>query len=687
MADPVDIYGPDPSTLPELPAEWHGTQVAAPPIDMLGTPAEVVAAPTPEPEADPFLAAMGGPVRTGAFRLQDVDLANLDAPTAPAEAYPWLAKGPVPGPATGPVAVGAHDAFDEAMGRTGGGFEYETADNGIERPSVELVPEALDPMTAEQQADFMLNRGPEYVAAQEARINAEREQAVNAIRQPAVKSIAEQSQARTVAYNQQMAAAKAERAKLNQAGEQLKGDRWWSSRSTAQKGAAYIAAMIGGFLKPGGPNGAIDMFMHLVDQDIEMQKADRANKEHAVSQMFEVAGDELRAGETVRLTALSDLEEKLKTAYAGFDPAGTTALGIAKGIQHVQGEKAKAAAAQEATDYKRATEAAEFQLKLQAQAETARNNRSQNAVAWAGRNDAKARLGLDAAREGLIADGKGGWMRDPNAPVDPNAIKLQAEADKALSDAEKARRENDPAERERTLGVGGLKRKDGKPILFRNEAVAEKIGKAKAATDMAASLVDSLKVLRDDEGFSSNTIKSDRWRQMQADYASLQLEIKNTAELGVLAGPDMDIIGKALGTNDPTEFRDITAGLEAARKNLVNKLNYTIRSNDPQAERYEPERSEPAKAAARTKEESVAALTQPMPPHVRDNPESRAKYLEGRQEAVKQLLKRHDPSASEIRAWAKSIAPEIESLGLTQAETNAILIPLTDRLYQLESKK
>src|SRR3990172_8711162 len=76
-------------------------------------------------------------------------------------------------------------------------------------------------------------------------------------------------------------------------------------------------------------------------------------------------------------------------------------------------------------------------------------------------------------------------------------------------------------------------------------------------------------------GWSSDTAKSRERQKLKANWAAVVGEAKGEGQLalGVLTGPDMALVGEFLGTSDPTEFRDPTAGIMKARENLINATN------------------------------------------------------------------------------------------------------------------
>jgi hypothetical protein len=124
--------------------------------------------------------------------------------------------------------------------------------------------------------------------------------------------------------------------------------------------------------------------------------------------------------------------------------------------------------------------------------------------------------------------------------------------------------------------IPGITLPDGKPFYASGDQTeAKKLRAAAGDTTSLVGLMDKIVELRAKYGWSSDLLKSPEWQQMQASGAFAQLVSKGEGvfQLGVLTGPDVDIIGKATGIKDPTELRDPTPGIKAARVNLIDRFN------------------------------------------------------------------------------------------------------------------
>lgn len=132
-----------------------------------------------------------------------------------------------------------------------------------------------------------------------------------------------------------------------------------------------------------------------------------------------------------------------------------------------------------------------------------------------------------------------------------------------------------------------LAQKDGSNFLAPTEKDAQDIRGSKTAVDNLLRLTDEIVRLREEHGHEPDFTKSTAWQQMQANWADSVIQAKEMDKLGVLAGPDMSIIGKQLGTSDPTELRNIIPGLRKFRANTLDNFNTKLRAHNYTGERYD----------------------------------------------------------------------------------------------------
>jgi hypothetical protein len=380
--------------------------------------------------------------------------------------------------------------------------------------------------------------------------------------------------------------------KLSQA--KVDPDRWMSTRSGGQKLAALIAVIAGGLYQGrtgGARNIGMDMIQQHIDRDIEAQKQDIESGRYAlgvrqnqVAQEFARTGNLYEAAEKVRLATYQAAINRMQTEQQNFDPRGTGWLNYAASIQDMRGRSAQAGEAMRKTIF-------EEQYKVETLRQTVEQHADQR---WKDRQEVALGWAKEARESGKDKADNTVWNPDqlralntvpgvPPPPVPP--IKMtQAEYTKWLGTQKEgeqykaAARANSPEERNREFAVGEIQDNTGSPVQFRSTSAADKIAASKGAVDSGAELVDKIIAARRKYGWSADLVKSPEWQQMQANYGQLVLSKKNVDQLGVLSEGDMELIGKALGTKDPTEVRDPTPGLKEARANMVGNLNAQIRA-------------------------------------------------------------------------------------------------------------
>jgi hypothetical protein len=108
-----------------------------------------------------------------------------------------------------------------------------------------------------------------------------------------------------------------------------------------------------------------------------------------------------------------------------------------------------------------------------------------------------------------------------------------------------------------------------------SEGEIAKLRDTKSASDFVVDVLD--RVRRRRTGWTSDFAKSDENQQLKADWAAAKVIAKDVLGLGALSGPDEALIDNFLGTDDPTQWRDPTAGIEASRRNVLGIYNSRAR--------------------------------------------------------------------------------------------------------------
>jgi hypothetical protein len=409
VALPVDIYGQtvpfDDGTgvaAPWPPADWQLPQVAAPPVP---APIEPVVAlpPAPLPGLDPAAEMT--------FAPDDLSL-------------PQPAPGPAPAPA--PWAPPEWDIATRPAELPPAAAQPAAPDLGAE---LDFAPDdfADDPATTDELARQGALSPEDFAAETEARKIAREQFASDRRDQLAAENAqAERDNLRARAR----ADARAAQESLDIAAdvEDLRKRepdqaRYYKNANPIETILTGIAAVLGGYINPGGPNGAIDLMKSRINADIDEQVRDLNDagrqlekRQGAVADLYARNGDAFRSAETARLAAWQGVDEQLAAEAAKYDPRGTAAQRIIAARTAAQAEKAKSAAVLEEKLYTRARDDEKFQLEKDKYAETVRSRRQSAGEASAGRRAADERWMFE---NGATRDASGKLVRDPNAPGKP----------------------------------------------------------------------------------------------------------------------------------------------------------------------------------------------------------------------------------------------------------------------------
>lgn len=376
---------------------------------------------------------------------------------------------------------------------------------------------------------------------------------------------------------------------------------------TWRKVLGVIASIIGGFAPHG--NVGLQAVSGLVDQAAAMQRTKLAEVNHqrgALGENVARAGDLYKAEEATRLAAWDGVIGRLESEVQQFDPRGTTALRVMDTINQAKAKRAEHAAKYLATQQKQIENALKEQREIAQLQETQRHNvageKTDATRAYADLLRAKTEDKKATAEAGTTYTpeqlGQLYGVTDPALvppiPMNPKQYDKWLEAKQKGGQVTKVTQETAAEERNRELAVGEIVDDQGNPVKFRTPEFAGKLAKSKGSADNAVRLIDKIIAARTKSGWESDWVNGPVKRQLAGDMASLQLEKKNTDELGVLAGPDMDLINKSIGTADPSEWRDsVLPGLRNARSNIVEQLNAKVRAEAvmPKGrtlQRYEP---------------------------------------------------------------------------------------------------
>lgn len=350
----------------------------------------------------------------------------------------------------------------------------------------------------------------------------------------------------------------------------INNDRWWSSRDTGQKVAGFMSAIIGGLLAPhhGGRNDAIDFIMKQIDQDIQSQVGDLQNRRGAlaerrgiVAQAMETSRDLYRAKETARMAALEQIDKELGAEAQKFNPEGTVAMSIELARRQVRAERAAQQSKTRQQLFENTHKMLEYQEKHRSNVADEKNARRQVGLGYAGLKQQAAEFDFKRKLE---------------------TGKFNLDVDKAMFEREKERLKLEAQRRGDPLAVLSpekyfnqvaptLLNKDGSHFVYKSEKQAHEGMKMEGAVREVVALIDDITELRHRVGSETTLVNSKEYQDMASRGNKLWLKLKNTEGLGVLAGPDMDILSAMTG--DPNQFRDQLGKLISLRETTLRGYN------------------------------------------------------------------------------------------------------------------
>jgi hypothetical protein len=362
--------------------------------------------------------------------------------------------------------------------------------------------------------------------------------------------------------------------------------------------AAVVASAIGGWASPatGGRNLALEEINKVAEAHLANQWRALEGKKASLGDQAAVERDMFREKQKLVMAGLDSSIAQISTKMQQFDPRGQVAMDARNQIAQLQAARAKVAhdAAQDA--FKSNLDLAKFGLDQERHAlDIAKFNAEQRKAA------AAAAGGVRLQPEQFAALG----LEKPPIPMTQKEWSQWAEGKKKTTDIAIAgqdlatkQRANDPNERNRELGIGDITYDDGSPVQFRSPEFAGKLADTKASADQAANLIDEMIRIRNRSGWTSDTVKSPDWQRAQGALASLLLEAKQTDQLGVLSGSDIELEMKKLtGGVDPTGARDPIPALKAGRDRMLNSLNAKIHAQAVPAPGKKLKRWEPPNLA------------------------------------------------------------------------------------------
>lgn len=543
---------PPPPPPPSLPGPPDGYNMGTSPLGIVG------------PDGIPHGNAADWPPQHWSVQADEVPASALPPPIAPATVQapvlPWEEDPALTADATS----GAAPTPDQLQ--NGDTREPVNPYTGVNSPDVDEQVVArkklwlTDPAAAQALEARELAVQQDKALAEQERINADdvKQAVADRARVQAARDKADAMQAQI--ENDSAALAK----------QKVDPDRWWSNRSTGQKVAGYIAAIVGGLAQSasgGGRNVGLDMINKAIDDDIAAQganlaggRADLARRQGVVAELYSRTGDLEHSMESARRASKMQALDQLQVEMQKYDPAGTTARRLVTEWRAGLAQVAK-------DDEKRYQQTFENQLKvgelgIKADAAALAREKEARRVAGAG----SGQLTPQQFREkyaGII-------------PVEllPNVPMTEKDFSRQLETSNKGLEAKSKIDARRIPGV----MPDGADFLANagTDADVSKVRDQVTAGKGLVRLIDDARRIR--TGWSSDLTKNEEWQRLKTIWGNAKAKGKNALGLGALSDSDFELLGQYLGTDDPTKSRGVEAAVLQARKNIVSDSNDALHS-------------------------------------------------------------------------------------------------------------
>lgn len=355
--------------------------------------------------------------------------------------------------------------------------------------------------------------------------------------------------------------------------------RWRKSRTLPQSVMAMLSVVIGGLYqsRKGGPNIGLEIIDKAIDRDIAEQQANLDKDRSMVAELRAQGMNDFQIKQTMSAAVYQRAIEEIQTTRQDFVVGGTTERNLAQQQLEYEARVQAAAEAARRNKFDEDLKIAEAQRKLM---------ETRSEIAKRDAEIAKMRPGAGGGgtAKGMLSpqEIKAEFGIDVPGPMSQKDVNTRLEGKVKSQTLATGANSTGLSKEELERYVPGLELtvKDdagndvAKPYLAVGlPAEVEGLRKKTVSTKKLVRLMDE--ALRIRTGWSSDAAKSDEWRKLKANWAAAIGEAKGPGglALGVLTGPDMELAGEYIGTKDPTEFRDPSAGILKARQNLINALN------------------------------------------------------------------------------------------------------------------
>ena len=363
--------------------------------------------------------------------------------------------------------------------------------------------------------------------------------------------------------------------------------QWFATRSTGQKLAGYISAMLGGLLSPqtGGRNSGIDFMMKLADDDATARWTSLRERKQMAGDALGDADDEFRQQESIRLANYEQVARALEGELAQLDPEGTQARRLEAAIMGARSRQAESLARYKESQYQRADKlikADQEQQKIDIEAAKAQSeiDKRNAEIAKLGR------VGTGGATAAKVKRTAAEWNKDYGGDVPDDGTPLTlADYTQRVNAKKSVKALNEPTELEaqkRNLAVTGprgqLKQADDSFYNPPAEA-APKTRNMMYTTGQIVADLDRALYLRDIVGGELDQLNSNELQEYNQIEQRVTLMAKGQHE-GMSSDSDLKRLGTSLGVANLSSFRSKAHGLKTAREAVVRQMNGWLGANN-----------------------------------------------------------------------------------------------------------
>lgn len=363
--------------------------------------------------------------------------------------------------------------------------------------------------------------------------------------------------------------------------------RFWHDAGTGQKVLMGIGLALGAAAQAfnGKTNPALEMIQKAVAQDIQLQMADReklgtvvGQKGAALDRMMAITRDNQATAQAAMSAGLQRVRLQVEqiASQTKSDTAKTNAQDLAGQLDMLAGQQLDSAAqgawgrmvqqrqlAQQ--DRSLAIQGGHLALAANAQKEQIREFDLGRADRLLAQAQDDAMKGMQIALSKAAKNGATPEQLKTIQEIETKKLEQTAWTPPTVT--------KDPKTGAIAIAKPQpLTNQDGSQVSMTKENANEYNDKLTAAITYS-KFADKLLDLRNKYGWESDARKSGEWREMQQLWSELAVQKKNLAQLGALSESDYDLLNKALGTGDPTEIRDISAGVLQGRSSVWDAVN------------------------------------------------------------------------------------------------------------------